>query len=342
METPALACEENLPCYCLDIRLAATTDTQLDGWIGAVLRNNLLYACEQVEITEEKKTLYHYLNTIPLKANHPLYKELENGFPPPYYLYPHKNYGFRSSTLIKKGDIVSFSLVLIGSTLAAYYRYFIEAIRIMCHRGFGVNMPSFTLIDVSENSLKGNSSILATSEIDFSNKLSFPITYSSFADLFLSNSIIGIRLQFLTPLNLNKRPRKDEKGQLYKATDSPIPGFYQLIRSVANRFLKLNALYLFPDDIQRYEALRESLNHYIDESLSCTLEEANILRVHMRANQRKDAGKCILFNGYIGQLVFQGNCKSYLPLLSFMQYLGIGHNISYGLGKYSIDIIISE
>lgn len=43
-------------------------------------------------------------------------------------------------------------------------------------------------------------------------------------------------------------------------------------------------------------------------------------------------------NGYCGELVF-GNVESrYYPVLEFASSLGVGNDISYGLGMYEIGI----
>lgn len=320
--------QDELVCYHLEIRMAATVDTQFDGWIGAVLRNNLLYACQQVEVEDE--SLYQNLKQIPLETNHPLYKELEHGFPAPYYLYPHNNYGFRNGALIAQGEIISFSLVLIGSRMAKYFNLFIDAIRMMCSRGMGIDIQSFALIDVCECTHKGERKIIATAEQNIPSRLSFPLTYSLLDKQYSTKQSNEITIHLSTPLSLSK------PSTASLISENALPNFQQLVRAAANRFVKLNALYAFPHDGEHYEELRASVEKQMKNITFPILERADIRRINMRATQRKDAGKCILFEGYVGNLLFQGNDNPLLPLLVFMQHLGIGHNLTYGLGKFTI------
>lgn len=313
----------------LDVRMAATAATKFDGWIGAVLRNNLLYATEQVSMPDGDGSFREFITKIPLRREHPLYKELENGFPAPYYLYPHNNYGFNNGTIIAQGDIVSFSLVLIGSQMAIYFNLFINAIRTMCRQGFGVNKQSFALIDICECSQRGDSKIIATADKNIASQLSYPVSFPLF-DKLCETQFKEITINLSTPLCLSK------PSTLLLIRENIFPNFQQLLNSSANRFIKLNALYAFPFDANRYDTLYNLVKKQINNVNLPVLERANIQRINMRGNQRKDNGKCILFEGYIGDLLFQGNCSSFLPLLAFMEQLGIGHNLTYGLGKYNI------
>lgn len=322
--------QDELVYHHLAIRIAATDTTKFDGWIGAVLRNNLLYATEQVSLPNGDVSFRQFLNKIPLQEGHPIYKELENGFPAPYYLYPHNNYEFRNNVLIAQGEIVSFSLVLIGSRMAEYFTLFIDSIRAMCHRGLGVNKQPFALIDVCECSHRGESKIIATAETNLVSQLSHAFSFSLFEKQYATSRVNEIGIYLSTPLSLSK------PSTLLINRENTLPNFQQLLRSATNRFIKLNTLYAFPHDDERYRILCNSIEKYINNSPLPVLEKATIRRINMRGNQRKDNGKCILFEGYVGDLLFQGNCTPYLSLVAFMEHLGIGHNLTYGLGKYTM------
>ena len=68
------------------IKMSATENVTLDAWSGAIIRNNLLYAAEQVRIHKTNRSLREQIDTFPLEDNHPLYKELKDGFPKGYVL----------------------------------------------------------------------------------------------------------------------------------------------------------------------------------------------------------------------------------------------------------------
>ncbi|MDR2626826.1 MAG: hypothetical protein LBC40_02195, partial [Dysgonamonadaceae bacterium] len=126
-------------CYYhrFEIRMIATDDVVLDAWTGAIIRNNLLYAAEQVVLEEQGMTLRERIDTFPLNETHPLYKELKDGFPKGYVLTNFSHYNLQSSPVsIRKNEIFSFSLILMGH-FCEYKSYFFQAIRLMCERGLG-------------------------------------------------------------------------------------------------------------------------------------------------------------------------------------------------------------
>ena len=64
----------------LEVRIVAKNDGFWKAWPGAVIRNNLLYACANVCI-EKSISLLDVLERFPLEETHPLYKNLTGGFP---------------------------------------------------------------------------------------------------------------------------------------------------------------------------------------------------------------------------------------------------------------------
>jgi len=69
-----------------DVQMTPIEDVVFDAWPGAVIRNNLLYAAEQIRIQKTNRTLREQIDYFPLADNHPLYHELKEGFPKGYVL----------------------------------------------------------------------------------------------------------------------------------------------------------------------------------------------------------------------------------------------------------------
>ncbi|MDR2011247.1 MAG: CRISPR system precrRNA processing endoribonuclease RAMP protein Cas6 [Bacteroidales bacterium] len=319
----------------LYIRVVATEDTNFDAWTGAVLRNNLLYAAEQTFLPEENISLYKYINRFTLEEKHPLYKQLSKGFPLPYYLFLHHPVNISSEeTLVRKNEIISFSLVLIGP-VAKYFQYFIESLRYMCNRGFGLGMKQFELLDIYEVSPKGKRIVAATNE-DFTRQLLFPVYISDFEENNTIKPRSLINIVFESPVCLIKQKNKDKKNPGFQEKSNAFPSFYQLVRTAAYRFAKLNILYAHPDDFEAALKIDEEIEEYINDATKFILESAEIKKVSLQSTIRERTETRIPLEGYIGTLSFRGNYKKYIPLLKFMEELGVGHELVYGLGKYKI------
>jgi hypothetical protein len=67
---------KNLTYHCYKTQIAATEDVIFDAWVGAIIRNNLLYAAEKIRIQKTGRSLREQIDTLPLTETHPLYKEL--------------------------------------------------------------------------------------------------------------------------------------------------------------------------------------------------------------------------------------------------------------------------
>jgi hypothetical protein len=96
------------------VRMIASDDAVFDAWTGAVIRNNLLYAADNIRIEQTDRTLLEQIDAFPLNESHPLYKELKDGFPKGYVLTNFSHSDMQSSPVaIGKNEIFSFSLILI-------------------------------------------------------------------------------------------------------------------------------------------------------------------------------------------------------------------------------------
>jgi hypothetical protein len=320
-----------------DVVITAETGTTLDAWIGAVLRNNLLYAMEQVILPDRDITLFGLCRQFPLSAQHPLYKELKDGFPAPYYIYVRES-DATELTNIQAGRSISFSLVLTGE-ISQYIVYFIEALDFMCRKGMGMYSKPFVLSEVREVSVMGENRILFREGAIVSNRLLFPVDPNVVqANLATSDLTDSIRIVFESPVCLIKRrERADVPG--YQEKSNLFPSFYQLVRAAAYRLEKLQALYAAPQDIDLYNRSHENLERSLDQAAWLEIEAINLKRIEMQSSRRKNREDLrIPMTGHIGDMTFRGNYKSYAILLKFVEQLGVGHQLTYGFGKYRIDI----
>jgi hypothetical protein len=324
----------HLTLHRLDVRVKATVNTHFDAWIGAVIRNNLLYAAGQIQLPEHDISLYQYCTGFPLAVDHPLSKELKDGFPTPYYLFVPSEQHPTDMRCLLENEELTFSLIL-TENIARYFTCFIQAIRFMCSKGFGIDSKPFTLIDVREVSAMGENRLLSRGAENLSDKLIYPIRFEDFQTR-AYESQENMRIVFESPVCLIRPKRKTETAGFQEKSNA-FPGFYQFVRTAAYRLEKLHALYAMPDEPDNYLASHACVDSYIEPSARMQLEKAAIQKTYLLSSQRTNRNiNRIPLSGYMGEMIFSGNFKPYLPLLKFMELLGVGHELSYGFGKFRI------
>ena len=104
----------------IQVTFTACVDTQFDGWIGATLRNNLLYASRQVtcQSTSGSGSLYDRLMQLPIPRSHPVFEQLKGGFPKGYTVRFDTPPDYSPVFTLKAGESLSFSVSLIGQMIS--------------------------------------------------------------------------------------------------------------------------------------------------------------------------------------------------------------------------------
>ncbi|MDR2915343.1 MAG: CRISPR system precrRNA processing endoribonuclease RAMP protein Cas6 [Tannerella sp.] len=321
-----------------DIIVTATEDTVFDAWIGAVLRNNLLYATEQIRISGQDTTLFRICQHFPLSEQHPLYKELKDGFPAPYYLFVRELDTVELVNL-PAGRQISFSLVLIGE-ISRYISYFINAIDFMCRKGIGMYSKPFMLTEVREVSAMGENRIMYRNGAIVSDRLLFPVDMETVQSVLSTSTLTDrMRITFESPVCLIKQRKRSEVPG-YQEMSNLFPGFYQIVRTAAYRLEKLNALYAAPDDMDLYNRSHEKIEPYLKRAAWLEIEEINLKRIELKSSRRKNRNETrIPLVGLSGEMIFRGNYKPYITILKFMENLGVGHALTFGFGKFKIEMI---
>jgi hypothetical protein len=318
----------------LDVRISATRDTCFDAWPGAVVRNNLLYAAEKVMV-EENLSLRKRINQFPLDENHPLYKELVNGFPKGYVIALPD--GYQPEVFIKEGDLFCFSIYLIGN-LSDYYAAFIQAIQLMCNKGMGHPVVPFALVDVCERALDGELHLLRMGSTDMSNKLIFPVSYADFQSIHAHKDEMVIKISYLTPTILFKPVQKKNKSISYQDKCNGFPSAYQLIRSALNRMFKLTILYANTKDVDAAQQLMDNMEEWVDYATNLSLISADIRKVTLQNTPKKETVNTMPLSGYVGTQQYEGYFNRFLPMLKFMEELGVGNEVVYGMGRYEVEL----
>lgn len=324
--------------YCLEVHISSEREAYIDGWLGAVIRNNLLYATAQVEIPGQG-SLLNIIDHFTLKEDHPWYGSLMGGFPKGFSLavvYPKKVYSSR--LFLHKGEKLVFALVLVDE-LACYYKEFVAAIRYMCSRGIGTPMIPFTLQEIQETDGLGRKQRIAVGYSDTVAVLRYPLRLADFEEECFGCREKKIRICLTAPVSLVNRIEKKNKTISYQDKMNGFPCFYQFVRSAAFRCVKLTALYACPQEKEAALQAEKEIEAFADGAASAWLEQAEVRWVSMRGPKRDDGRFPVVVAGYTGELVFTGDFREYVPLLSFMQFLGVGNDTVYGAGTYRLEVM---
>lgn len=300
---------QSLSASRLTVRFFAGERTAMRHWIGAVLRNNFLYAADS--ITDEHGTsLRQLIDTLPLPDDHFLFDRLKGGFPKGFFFdcsdLPVEGSGFE----LEANRVYTFALVLIGSH-AAYKSLYVEALRQMLARGFGHPAVPMTLVDITETS-PGT-----------------PSTYSP------ETGLAEVQLRFKTPVCLIRALNAGGNGFQDKLNN--MPSFYQFVRSLTYRLVTLGILYGEPLPFGTRDEMERWIEQQVSPASAAILLRANLLYERLRSTPRVGSNTVYVMGGYAGRLIFGNVPAGLLPVLAAGTVFGVGADINYGLGQFGMD-----
>lgn len=210
-----------------------------------MLRNHFLFACEQVKITGAIRLRQVLEELLPVSSQHPLYNESKGGYPRGYSLFVHTSGPEKGNQCFKKGEQLSFSLVIYGYC-DEYGEAFLQALTGMCRNGLNKGTIPLHLVCVSERQEDGSVQMLYHEDGGAFFQLRNPITLGRYIHSKMTPEEQTLSIHFDTLVDLYGGRKKIYKpGYVYR--DHQFPGFYQLMLSAANRISKLTALYACSD-----------------------------------------------------------------------------------------------
>jgi hypothetical protein len=148
----------------------------------------------------------------------------------------------------------------------------------------------------------------------------------------------SIEITYLTPVILFKPANKKDKSLSYQDKSNGFPSFYQLVRSAIYRMIKLQLLFTHPNDSETAKLLMDEVEDYIDYATKLSLVAADIQKVRLKNTLKKETENKMPLSGYIGKQRYEGYFNRFLPLLKFMEALGVGNEVVYGMGRYKVEI----
>lgn len=299
---------------CITVTFKVMEKIHMNHWIGAVFRNRFLYCADNI-YDDYGIPLRKLLDECPLDDQHFLYSQVAGGFPKGYlFKYPDILCQSNDFELIPDKEY-SFTIVLVGK-LMAYCHLFIETAATLCKKGIGYPMTELHIIDINVDN---------------------PISYADRQNFCRSDNVnreTTVKIRFNTPVNLYSASSTISNGYQNKLNN--MPTFYQFIRSVAYRLTTLNILYCNEDCFHD----KDEMDIYIDEFTNCAsqakLLEAQLKFVTRLSTPKKGKSSLYRFSGYTGHFTFDNVDDKLYRLLLFAEKLGVGANINYGLGCYTV------
>ncbi|MCC8070345.1 MAG: CRISPR system precrRNA processing endoribonuclease RAMP protein Cas6 [Bacteroidales bacterium] len=309
---------DSLPMVRLTADLVATAPINESFWVGAAVRNRFLKAAQCIEMSPESgaATLREWIDKIPLAADHPLYHHFQGGFPkcfvPDCTRISLSSRGFS----LGEGEVVRLSLVLFGPAIE-FVEPFATAVRLMASDGLGHPLVPLEVVDIHWSE--------------------YPVSLRTFAKRVIEADTTTVELRLLSPSSVTPLGTPGEEG--YQSRMNGFPSFYQIARSLLFRASTLTLLYAHGlDHITSMDQLEPLVERNMAFAQGAELLMAEIARSVCRSTPKEGRNTLYRFTGYTGRLTFGSVARQLVPLLGMGTWIGVGDNVQYGLGRYSMRI----
>lgn len=299
--------------------LQAEENISLPEYKGAVFRGGFGYAFRKIVCIQrankdctncmiQKSCIYSYIFETPLPEDSEVLR-LYKTVPHPFVLEPP----LEDKRIIEKDNETEFNLILIGKAID-YLPYFIFTFNELGKTGIGRNRSKFTLKRV-ESITNDNSRIPIYNHEEQTIVSGYPVIDTN--QLMVTDQTNEIELKFITPL----RVKFDGK------ITSNIK-FHIILRNLLRRISSLSIFHCGKEFDCDYTGLIEEAKKI--ETTKTTLKWYDWERFSTRQKQKMNLG------GVIGSITVNGNLNPFLQLLRLGEYIHVGKNTSFGLGKYEI------
>lgn len=313
-----------------DITLPAFTGSTFHGVLGRAL-SDVRYsdrreACSQCACRPECRyaNLYSYLFETP--ADHPfvsqagsLIRKNQKEYPKPVILDPPRGGAY------PEGDQLMLQMTLIGKAIECL-PFAVCALRLFSQARFGPSKECLMLDSVmdgvdSENHVetliyngKTDTYIGPGSVCDLNR-----ITEETYGNLDTANAASSIHIRFLTPF------RFMENNRLGASLD-----FKVFMARILDRIELLSVHSPLTGPIDK--------NAILDAAAQVKTEKPENLNLHWHDWERYSSrqNKRMKFGGYLGDIVFSGNLIPFLPYIKLGEFLHVGKQSTFGLGKYRV------
>ena len=269
---------------------------------------NSAWECDKCLLQE--KCVYSYIFETPLPQNLLEKSKFKLKRPPhPYVLEPPNT----SKIEYNHNDELAFNLILIGRGIE-YLPYFVFIFEELGKKGIGKGRGKYELLRV-DNEEGGR--------IYEFGKLSDNFKIKSFQDIINeynfaeSKNYQQVKINFLTPVRVVLR------GELTIKFD-----FKLFVTSLFRRISWLSIIHCNKE-------LEFNYKGFISYANDIKTKEINIKWYDWERYSSKQDTRMKL-GGFVGNITFEGDLKEFLPFIKLGEYIHIGKQTSFGLGKYEI------
>lgn len=236
------------------------------------------------------------------------------GVPRPYIIEPP----LERTTRYSPGEVLSFHLILIGRAIE-YLPYFLATFVELGNIGIGSGRKPFVLRRaVAENPVKAQEFEIYSHEDKRVKNVDAVLQGDDFIAL-----AQGLGAMDRITLNFDTPTRIKSDGRLTAELD-----FSTLVGSLLRRFSNLSYFHCG-------RAVSIDYNSLVDFAMKVsTFEDKTQWMDVERFSSRQQSS--MKMGGLLGEITYAGSIEPYLPLLLLGEYIHLGKNATFGLGKYHI------
>lgn len=293
----------------------ATEEIVLPEYKGSTFRGGFGHAFKDVNCVAEGENcdqcilqqdcLYNYVFNTPVPDDAKIMKKYPYA-PHPFVIEPPEE----KKREYESGEEFSFSLVLIGD-VTAKLPFFIFAFEHLGELGLGRRRGSYELIKAESQNIDGD--FITIYEDDTLDRKNITIAGS---DIY-QEELDQLKLELKTPLRL-------------KFQESLVSNlhFHIVIRNLLRRISLLNFFHCGEELNVDFQSLIEKA-----KEVNKIQDKTNWYDWGRYSSRQKE---WIKMGGLIGELTYQGTFTPYSKFLKLGQYIHIGKNTAFGMGKYNI------
>ena len=301
--------------------LEATEEIALPEYSGSTIRGGFGISFKNAVCTSRRDKdcpscmfkeacVYRYIFETPAPIDYTTSRKNE-AIPHPFILIPP----LHGAKTYNQGDMLTFELVLIGKAIN-YLPYFVYAFDRLGNHGIGKGRGRFKIAKITDTLSPNEESVYdpITSQFDQNYTTITPQKFLTKEN----KTPQRITFNFITPTRIK-----------YENKYTSNPEFHVLIRTLLRRISSLSYFHTKTELEIDYKKL-------IEESQKIKTAAKKIKwYVFERYSARQDTKMNL--DGFTGQMTFEGDFTQFLPYLKLGEYIHIGKNTSFGLGKYILE-----
>ncbi len=299
------------------INLPLNPGSAIRGFFGFMFKRIVCsdYQKECSKCLLNQNCAYSYIFETPVPDNSEVMRKYEH-IPKPFVLFPPLTKG----GIIQQNSETFLKLTIIGKAIS-YLPYFVYTLINLGDHGIGRKRAKFEIKDIAHlNSTEKDSIIYRKGDekVFFDpSKIDYTLLERYIDKLSEKTELV---FYFLSPLRITYDGKNLQPESLE---------FHNIIRVLLRRVFLLSKFHTSsPLDIDFKDLIEKSQDI---KKLHSDLFWYNLRRHSSRQHRFINMG------GIMGNAVFQGDFKPFLPFLVLGTYINMGKNTTFGLGKFDVD-----